>query len=346
MRFLPFTLGALATAGPLLFIALILSPRVAETITGWIESPEQVSVRIQGCWPYRDGEKARSAIACRFTYVHNGQGYVAQSVAWRSDDPFLTSRGLDRALEAQSSATTRLAWLRSSRPEEAELLDLRWFTMPPLWLWLLAVFAAMAVAIHRLDPSDLPYRRGDMVVAPATGHLIAINPRRRRIVRWRLAGQSLAASVIAAICAFGLSNQPANLALLLAMDRLQAMPGHLVDCDNRYHRAGRTGSDQIDCGVRYVFAGKIYRGQAESLHYGLVPTDQRMREAVASIRNKPEVVAYVDPVHPGFAIAFIRQDTVVPFSWGLFAAQLALCFAIAITIMIASAVRWRRADRT
>lgn len=344
-RVLPIALGGLAIAGPLLFLALILSPRVGEAITGWIESHEPVSVRILDCWPYRDGERARSAIACRFAYVHGGERHVAQSVAWHSDDPFLTSRGLDRALAAQSSGKRRIAWVLPDRPTEARLHDPRWLTMPPLWLWLLAVFVAMAIAIHRLDPSDLPYRRGDMVVDPATGHLVAINPRRRRIVRWRVAGQGLAAGVIAAICAFGLSNQAANLALLLPMDRLQTVAGRLIGCDHRYHRSGRSGSDQIDCAVRYTFAGKTYRRQAESLHYGLLPTDRRMRDAVAAIMREPDVIAYVDPVHPGFAIAFIRRDAIVLFSWGLFAAQLLVCGAIAIGIMFASAVRWQRADR-
>ena len=129
------------------------------------------------------------------------------------------------------------------------------------------------------------------------------------------------------------------------MDRLQVVPGHLVDCGHRYHRAGRSGSDQIECAVHYSFAGTAYRGQAESLHYGLVPTDRRMQGAVAAIMRKAEVAAYVDPVNPGFDISFIRRDAVVPFSWGLFAAQLAFCFAIATGIAIASTVRWQRADR-
>lgn len=337
-------LTMLALAGPVFFLCLVLSPRLADSMSVATEDRVPVDAQVRSCTPRRDGRHAQSAIVCRVDYVYDGTPFTADATAWDRDDPFLTSPALTQALAQQSASATRTAYLRPHAPGAPLLADPRWVTMPPLWLLLLALFAASAALIVRMDPSDVPHRRADLALDPATGRLMPINHHRRNRIRRRLAVQGAAALLIAGICIFGLSNQPANVVAKSAMRALQPVPAELVDCGHRYRRAGRTGHDSLDCDVVYAFAGHTYRGAAESLRFGLFATNARMDAQVAALLASPTVTAYVDPRHPEFAWAFLSDDVFLPFTWGLFELQLILFVLVAGGVVVAAIVRWRRAD--
>lgn len=342
-RILRWLLTMLAIAGPVVFVCLMVSPKLVETLSIAMDNLVPVDAQVTSCTPHRNGRRAQTEIVCRFDYVHEGKQYTAESAAWRRDDPFLSSSGLAHVLAQQSALTTRTAYLRPRDPAAAMLTDPRWVTAPPLWLVLLAVFAASAFLIVRMDPSGLPHRRADLVPDPATGKLISISHQRRSRIRRRLLVQGLAALVAGGICVFGLSNRPANLVAKSAMRALQPVPAQLVDCGHRYIRAGRTGHDSLACDFVYTVAGQSYRGVAESLRFGLFPTNARMDAEVAALQAAPAVTAYVDPRYPGFAWAFISERVFITFTWGLFELQLVLIALVAGGVLVSTFVRWQRA---
>jgi hypothetical protein len=144
---------------------------------------------------------------------------------------------------------------------------------------------------------------------------------------------------------FGLSNRPANTVTGAAMTALQPVPARLVDRNHRYHHAGRGGYDRLGCDVVYAFAGQTHRGEAESLRFGLIPTDARMDAVVATLQDSPATTAHVDPRHPQCALAFLSHAAFVPFTWGLFELQLIVLTLVMAAVLIAAGVRWRRAAR-
>ncbi|QEI07515.1 DUF3592 domain-containing protein [Pigmentiphaga aceris] len=334
----------LAIAGPVVFLCLMLSPRLMETMSIATDNLVPVEAQLTSCTPHRNGQRAQSEIICRFTFTYEGTQRSAESSAWSRDDPFLTSDGLVQALAQQSAQTTRTAYLRPRAPEAAALSDPRWVTTPPLWLLLLGLFGASMAVIVRADPSGLPHRRADLAPDPATGHLVSINHHRRDRIRRRLVIQAVAALLAGGICVFGLSNQPANTVAMLGMRALQPVPAQLVDCGHRYHRTGRSGYDSLECGFVYTVAGNSHRGVAESLRFGLIPTNARMDAEVAKLKAQPAVTAYVDPRYPNYAWAFLNENMFVLFSWGLFELQLLLVVLVMGGVIIAAAVRWQRAD--
>lgn len=336
-------MNMLAMAGPVVAVGLVLSPRLGQAISSWMADARPVPARVMSCAPQRDGVHGETKVICRFTYRHQGKSHVAESTSWNSQSPFLTSAALTRVLARQSAASTRRADISPDDPSDARLLDQRWVAMPPLWAWLLALFAVSIVVIFRLDPSDIPYRRAELAPDPSTGQLVPINHHRRDRVRRRLAGQGLAALLAGGICLFGLSNQPANIVAKLAMTALQPTPARLVNCDHHYYRAGRGGHDQLDCDFVYRSDGRTYRGRAESLRFGLIPTDARMDAQVAGLRPRKAVTAYVDRRYPGYAWAFISEKAFIPFTWGLFEVELVLLILVMNAILIACIVRWHRA---
>ena len=342
-RITNWLLTMLAIAGPVVFLCMMVSPRFVETLSVAMDNLVPVDARVTSCTPHRNGHRAQTEIVCRFDYVHEGKPYTAESSAWSRDDPFLTSSGLAQVLAEQSALTNRTAYLRPRDPASALLTDPRWVTWPPLWLVLLAVFAASGFLIVRMDPSGLPHRRADLVLDPATGELISISRERRGRIRRRLVVQGLAALTAGGICVFGLSNQPANLVAKSAMQALQAVPAQLVDCGHRYIRAGRTGHDSLYCDFVYTVAGQTHRGVAESLRFGLFPTNARMDAEVAALQAAPAVTAYVDPRYPNFAWAFITERMFITFTWGLFELQLVLITLVAGGVLVSTFVRWQRA---
>lgn len=343
-RIANWLLTMLAVAGPVVFVCLMVSPKLVETLSVAMDNLVPVDAQVTACTPHRNGRRAKTEIVCRFDYVYEGKPYTAESAAWSRDDPFLTSSGLAQALAQQSALTTRTAYLRPRDPASAMLTDPRWLALPPLWLVLLAVFAASGFLIVRMDPSDLPHRRADLVVDPVTGKLVSISHQRRSRIRRRLVIQGLAALLAGSICIFGLSNQPANVVAKLAMRALQPVPAQLVDCRHRYIRAGRTGHDGLECDFVYAFEGQTHRGVAESLRFGLFPTNARMDAEVAALQAAPAVTAYVDPRYPRFAWAFISEQMFITFTWGLFELQLVLIALVAGGVLVSTFVRWQRAN--
>ena len=330
--------GGFITAG-----GLILSPLFAERLSLLVDQPVRVEARIIACRPHRDGINHRSTIECRFRYRYGGAAYVAQSAAWDSDSPFLTSSDLKHALAKQSSRRTRVADVSRFDPHEARLVDDRLLVMPPLWLWLLGIFIALGVAAVRLDPSGMPYRRAELRPDPETGYLEPFDNKRRNRLRRRIALQILAGSMALVICLFGLSNQPHNIVAKFGMTTLRPTPAYLTGC--AYRRNGSPkGPDQIDCRFAYQAGGHLRTGQAESLRFGLFPTKARMRAEVASLPDGTAVTAYVDAQYPDYAWAFIREDMFVPFSWGIFELELWLISLVISVGLVASLFRWGRPD--
>jgi hypothetical protein len=342
-RIARWLLTMMAVAGPVIFICLVMSPRLEDKASSWVNNAVPVQARVTSCTPHRDGRRWQTEIICQFAYAYEGQNYVAESAGWSSQDPFLTSGEFERALAQQSGMTTRPAYTRSRNPSDAMLLDQRWVAMPPLWVWLLILFVALIFAMFRLDPSGIPYRRADLAPDPSTGDLVPINHHRRNRVRRRLAGQGLSALVAGGICLFGLSNQPANIVAKLGMTALRPQPARLVNCDHHYYRTGRSGHDQLDCDLVYRVDGRTYRGEADSLRFGLIPTDARMDAVVARLRSEPAVTAYVDRRYPSYAWAFISEDAFVPFTWGIFELELGFLLFVIAAVLTGSVVRWFRA---
>ena len=317
---------------------LLLSPWVRDRLS--MDDTVRVQARVLPCAPHRDGIGHRSAIVCRFQYSHEGKAYEAESPAWDSQSPLLTSAGLARASERQAARVSRPADVPHRDPGRARLADERPLVMPPLWLWLLGLFIAMAVVAIRLDPSGIPYRRAELAPDPVTGHLMPIDTRRRDRLRRRIAGQCLAGGVSMAICLLGLSNQPADRIARAGMSALQPVPARLVGCAHRHH-GGNKGHHQIDCGFTYSAGGRKRTGQAESLDFRLFPTGARMDAEVARLPDGTPVVAYVDRRYPDYAWAPIRQGIFVPFTWGLFELQLWIVLLAIAAGLIASVPRWR-----
>lgn len=331
-------------AGFLLAVGLTFSPLFGNRLMRLFDDTVQVEARVQACEPVRDGIGHESLIRCRFAYVHDGQTHVAEGPAWRTQNPFLTLAGLQRELQAQSAQTVRMADVRARRPSVAALVDTRWLAMPPLWVWLFGLFVALVTVILRLDPSGMPWRRTELAPDPITGHLQPINANRTHRVRRRIAVQLGAGLLVMAICLFGLSNQPANLVAKASMTGLQPVQARLVDCDH-HRRGGYRGHDQIECAFVYEVGGQVLRGQAESLDFRYFPTGKRLDAQAALLQPGVATTAYVDPQHPGYAWAFISDDTFVKFTWGLFELELVVLIIVAGALIVMSMVRWRRSDR-
>lgn len=349
-RFLRGFLGwVLPGLGFFLAIGLTVSPAFGDLFTRLFENTVPVTAQLLACEPRRNGIGHSSEIRCRFRYSVDGQVLESEGRAWDSRSPFLTSRGLQQALDAQRAQPQRTAHVRTRQPSDVALDDPRWLAVPPLWVALLAVFIGLMALIVRLDPAGLPWRRADLAPDPETGHLEPVNHHHADRVRRRLVGQALAALGVVGLCLFGLSNQPANLVAKAAMTGLQAVPAQRVDCAH-HRRGGTRGHDQIECGFDYVVAGQLFRGQAESLDFRYFPRRARLDAEVARLNAGATtpgaaMTAYVDPRHPGYAWGFIRTDHFVKFTWGLFELQLGLIVAIGLVFVVVQGVRWRRAGR-
>lgn len=342
-RLLNGFLVMLAIAGPVLFLCLILSPRFAESIPFGRGDAVTVPAHIASCTFRRNGARRQSELVCQFVYAVGGKRYTEEDVAWSSNDPFLTSARLDWVLADFRMHPARHARVSRDDPADATLMDERWVAPPPLWLCLVGLFVLLVIAIVRFDPSDLPHRRADLAPDPKTGYLEPINHRRRNQVLRRLATQGMAALAAGTICLFGISNSPANFAARLGLTRLEPVPARLVDCAHHYHRAGRSGQDQLICDFVYKVGGRRYRGSGEAMHFGLIPTRARMDAEVARMGAAPSVTAYVDPHYPGYAWAFLSDKLVIPFTWGIFELELCLLIMVAGGVAVASIVRAYRA---
>ncbi len=332
----------LAIAGPLLFLALLISPRLIDELSRRFEDNVAVRARIIACESRRLGTAHENAILCRFRYTFGGKIHETEAPSWTSRSPFITSDGIARVTAMQSAATHRIAYLHRDDPSRAWLADRRLLAMPPLWVWLTALFVALGIAGFRLDPTSMPWRRAELVTDPATGHLIAIDNRHRNRVRRRILLQTMIAMAMIAMCLFGLSNRLAEHAGRLGMAGLQPTPARLVDCAHRYHGV-RRGNDRIECGFEYRAGGQLRRGEAESLDYRLFPTRARMDAEIAGLARNSTVTAYFDPRQPTYAWAAIRTDLMVPFTWGLFDLQLWVIVIALAGFTVMSAFRWKGA---
>lgn len=320
--------------GFVVFFGINLSPLFGDSLSLLFEDTERVEARISTCEPLRNGVLREHVIRCSFSYSHQGQPYQAQDSAWRSQSPFLTADGLGRVLAEQTAFTPRWADIRTRRPGDARLADQRLLAMPPLWLWLLALVVALMTAIVKLDPYATRYRRAELTLDRTSGQLEDTQHRRRHRLRWLAALKALTALTVIGICLYGLSNRPANVVKLWGFSKLQAVPAQLVNCA-AHRRGGYRGHDQIECGFDYTFQGQTLRGQAESLDFRYFPTRARIAAEVEKLQPSgpgpagPATVAYVDPQHPGYAMAFISNAWWVKFSWGLLELELGLALLVA-----------------
>jgi hypothetical protein len=314
----------LAGLGLIMAFGVTLSPAFLDQLYLIEENTLQVEAHLQVCEPRRDGAAHHSVIHCRFTYRYDDRVYMAEGIAWRSGNPFLTTAGLHQELRSQLASPRHIAYFRADRPSDAVLADPRWLSMPPAWAWLIALFVILLVLLHHLDPRAMQFGRMERGLDPLTGLLPRIT-------------QQVAAAMLVGLCLFCLSNQPANLAATAFMTGLQPVPAQLTDCDSRWVGGSRGGHDQIDCAFTYTVGGQVFRGQAESLEYGFLPTKSRLDAEVATIVKDAATTAYIDSNYPGYAWAFISTDAFVPFTWGVFELFLSLPIGIGVLYILRTA---------
>jgi hypothetical protein len=322
---------AIPGAGLFLFVALPISPWVLEQMITIGEHSAQVQAQVQSCELVRDGRHRQNAVSCTFRYDFEGKSYTATSAAWTSQNPFMTREGLARQLASESARTTRMVRVETRHPKNARIPDERLLAMPTLWVDLLVLIGAIAALAVRLEPGGRIYKRADLRLDPASGELVEINnDRLRRRLRAAALG-GLALLLAMATCAYGLSNRLGNAAAMLALSGLQETPARLVDCGHRYY-GSKQGHDQLDCAFEYQVNGQTLRGQADSLDFRFVPTDARMDAQVERMEGK-EVPAYVDAVRPGYAWAFLSDEWIVPYTWGVFELMLLLLLVFVLPVL-------------
>jgi hypothetical protein len=331
-------LGDIAIASCfLLLLVVISSPRFDSRMEERITSVKTVPAHVEHCELVRDGDRRENAVRCSFVYTFEGQQHNAASTAWRSNSPFTTSGDLARALAAQSRIEVRPAHVHHYAPDRASLIDDRWMTAPSVGTFFFLLFVACMWLFFALFPSvhrrsDMVYRRADF---DSTGEepdsSTGAKPGRMQLVeapgfwirsRMHRRLQVSALGCAALLCLYCLTNRPGNLLHRAALTGLQPVAARLTGCTHAFHGQSK-GNDEINCGFQYVVDGKPYTGRAEAIDFRLFPTEARMDAQVLEAEQSPDRVAYVDPQHPTYALAYISNDWVVPYSWGIFEALVA-----------------------
>jgi hypothetical protein len=302
--------------GMFCFAALLVSPWFGEKLDLLLSNTIRVHATVQSCELIRDGRQREHAVRCRFSYAYQGRTYTSEGNTWTSESPLATPASLDRVLTQQSSITSRTATLRPRAPENARIVDERWLTTPAPWVWFYPlVIGLFGLAIY-LEPATTVYKRADLRRDPVSGQMMEINGERRRRSR-RLSVLWICATLITMFgCIYGLSNRVANAISLAGFSGLQKIPAQLTDCQHHFHGSSK-GNDRIECDFRYSFHGQDFQRQAETIDFRLFPTNSRMDAEIQSLNQGKEVTAHVDPSHPGYAIAFISNDWIVSYAWGL-----------------------------
>lgn len=325
------------------FVALTLSPRFGEQLDRWFVNTVRVNATVHSCELIRDGRYQEHAVRCDFSYAYNGKAYTSEGHVWTSESPLATPASLARVLAQQSGMTSRTAVLRPRTPENARIVDERRLAMPGAWAWFFPlVIGLFGLAIY-LEPATTIYKRADLVRDPVSGQMMEINGERRKRSR-RLAMLWIFATVVAMLgCIYGLSHRVANTVSLLGFSGLQKVPAQLTDCQHHFHGSSK-GHDEIECDFRYQFNGQAFQRHAEAIDFRLFPTDSRMDAEIQSLNQKKEITAQVDPGHPGYAIAFISNDWVVSYSWGLVELIYGILLLVVLPIMLVYFVRRIMAD--
>lgn len=299
-------------------VAMTISPRFDQYLDMLFENSVRIEVTVHSCELLRDGRLREHRILCDFSYEYNGKSYTSKSGAWSSDSPFVTLDSLDRALVQQSALVSRSAYIipnyvRQKEPRSVSLVDDRWLAAPGLWAWI----ALVVIGLFGLGvPISTAYKRADLAHDPISGELVDINNKRRNRLRYRAILWGGAILVTMFGCLYGLSNRVYNAASLLGLSHLQDTPAKLIDCQHRHHGLSK-GNDQIECGFQYQFKGQIFLGQAEAIDFRWFPTNARMDAEIERLSRSADVVARVDPQHPGYAIAFISNAWFVSYAGGL-----------------------------
>lgn len=316
--------------GFILVIGLVVSPWFGEHLDLVFEDIVRAPATIQSCHLVRDGERREHAVRCAYSYVYQGKTYVLSGPAWTSDSPLETLVGLHQTLAQQATNPVRQVDVRTRNPEDARLVDDRWLVMPALWALLLVLLAGLISLGIYFEPSTRIYRRADLIRNPLTDPLVEINGERAKR-RKRLSMLWIFTVLIAMLgCTYGLSNRVSNDVSKLGFLGLHATPARLIGCRHRFHGLSK-GHDQIDCGFLYQWNGHVLRGEADSLNFRLVATDARM-DAEARADEGKQVTAYVDAGGPSYAWAFIHDEWLVLYSWGIL--ELILCALLLVILPI------------
>lgn len=304
-------------AALLLIVVCTLSPRAFSMMQVVFDKPARVVASVQSCELVRDGVNRRHAVRCAAQYHAQGSSQRIALDVWSTGSPFATPAGLQRELARQRAQPTRDILVSPGFPSDAAVFDTRWLAVPGLWVFLLAGAGALVgCAIYSL-PRNQVHRRRDYVLDPGTDRLVPINATRHRhrsvgrVVLWSAA--LLAATLL---CVYGVSSRVRTELSTLGFSGLVAHPARLVDCG--HVRVGAVkGHRQIECRVRYEAGGIVRTGLAESLDFRLLPTGARLDAAVARLEGTP-VLAWIDPVHPTYALALIDKRWIVPHTLGVF----------------------------
>lgn len=308
--------------GCLLLLACVwvLSPRFNSRMEERTGGAHTAAATVGDCELVRNGDAREHEVRCDAFYSFEGKAYTFKSRAWSSDSPFVTSAGLADALRAQSQIKARSVHVHRYAPERGELVDERWISAPPLGTLLGLLFIA-CIATYVASIKTV-YRRSEFT---DTG---SYKQQGKRVIL-----QVAALSCAAVFCIYALMNRPTDVANRMALTGLQPVPAHLTECAHRFHGASR-GNDEINCKFQYVEQGATYTGRAEEMDFRLFPTYTRMDAEVNRIQQTPDRIAYVDPQHPTYAVAYINNDWFVPYSWGLFELVIAVILVVVIPVMI------------
>ncbi len=322
----------------LLVMLFTVSPRAGSVAEAWIDNQERTVANIQSCSLVRDGFRGKHAIRCEARYEYHGQPYQADVDVWSSSSPFATPASLQRELQYQSAFSTRDIAFSPRYPAHAKAMDDRMLAVPSLGALLIVLLCAVFGLAFYMAPRSTVHRREDYVLDRATDELVPINDNRARRMRQQSLLWSVALSFAMLVCVYGLSGRLQTSLSMLAFSQFESQPAQLTGCEHRRY-GGRKGYDQIDCQFRYEFEGQVLTGQAESLAFRSFPTRKRLDARVAQLEGMA-TVAYVDPVHPGYAMAPIDTRWFVPHTFGLF--ELLLLVLLAGVLPVAwGVVLWR-----
>ncbi|MCD9096764.1 hypothetical protein LU699_16765 [Luteimonas fraxinea] len=304
-------------AALLLIVVCTLSPRAFSMMQVVFDKPDRVVALVESCELVRDGVNRQHAVRCAVQYDAQGDSHRIALDVWSTASPFATPASLHRELAWQRARPTREILVSPGFPLDATVIDTRWLAVPGLWVFLLTGAGVLVgCAVYSL-PRDKVHRRRDYVRDPGTDRLMPINAIRhrrgsvRRFVLW-----SAALLAAALLCVYGVSSRMRTELSMLGFSDLVAHPAQLADC--AHVRVGAVkGHRQIECHVRYQAGGVVFTGQAESLDFRFFPTGARLDARVAGLDGTP-VVAWIDPVHPAYALALIDRRWIVPHTLGVF----------------------------
>lgn len=119
---------------------------------------------------------------------------------------------------------------------------------------------------------------------------------------------------------------------------LVKVPAQLEDCETYYYGGGGHGHNQVNCHFAYQWENRRHECEADLLDFRLLPMFGRADEAAQQAGGRA-VFAWVDPLRPDYAIAFVNDKFFALQSLGL------LEFSLIIWLCVGVALAWSSPDR-